>query len=126
MIMQTMDLLSGIQFSNEYPEAQPLYVSKNGRVIRWNLRPGQSIRQHNVPYSSFYVVVLQGTGMFSGKDGKEFRVSQNTLVVFEPGENHSIRALDQDLLFVGFLEGAPSNTTEKIGGILGHELEPHR
>jgi len=39
-------------------------------------------------------------------DGFEQVVSPNTLLVFEPGEQHAVRALD-NLVFVGFLHGAP-------------------
>ncbi len=122
--MQTMDLFEGIEFSSERPEAQALYVSRNGRVIRWNLKPGQSIKQHNVPDSPFYVVVLQGNGMFAGGDQKEFAVGEDTLVVFEPGENHTIRAIDDELVFIGFLAGAPSNESERVGGMMGHAHAP--
>jgi hypothetical protein len=38
------------------------------------------------------VVVLQGKGIFSGGDGIEHTFGPNTLLVFDPGENHSIRA----------------------------------
>ncbi len=118
--MQTMNLLHGIEFTPDHPDAQALYVSRTGRVLRWNLKPGQRIQAHSVPDSPFYVVVLQGTGMFTGGDGKEYPIRANNLVIFEPGEKHSIRALDENLVFVGFLEGVPSNTSEKIGGMLGH------
>ncbi len=124
--MQTMNLLNDIEFSPQHPEAQPLYVSRTGRVIRWNLKPGQAIKQHNVPDSPFYVIVLQGNGMFAGGDQIEHSIGADMLVVFEPGENHSIRALDNNLVFVGFMEGAPSNTSEKVGGVLGHEHRPLR
>ncbi len=117
--MQTINLMTGIEFSPQHPEAQPIYVSRTGRILRWNLRPGQSIKEHAVPDSPFYVIVLQGTGMFSGADGQEYPIGANTLVVFGPGEKHSIRALDRNLVFVGFLEGAPSNTSEKVGGMMG-------
>jgi hypothetical protein len=33
-------------------------------------------------------------------------VGSNTLLVFEPGEQHSVHALD-NLVFLGFLHGAP-------------------
>lgn len=117
--MQTMNLLQELEFTPDHPEAQALYVSRTGRVLRWNLKPGQSIQAHSVPDSPFYVVVLQGTGMFSGADGKEYSISAHNLVIFEPGEKHGIRALAENLVFVGFMEGVPSNTSEKIGGMLG-------
>jgi hypothetical protein len=49
---------------------------------------------------------LEGQGDFSGGDGIERIVGSIALLVFEPGEQHSVRALD-NLVFIGFLHGAP-------------------
>jgi quercetin dioxygenase-like cupin family protein len=70
------------------------------------LKRGQSIREHNAPSSPFYVVVLSGQGVFAGADEVEQTLGPNALLVFEPGEDHIVRALE-DLVFVGFLHGAP-------------------
>jgi quercetin dioxygenase-like cupin family protein len=70
------------------------------------LKPGQSIREHNAPNSPFFVVVLQGKGIFAGGDGIEQTLGPNTLLIFDPGENHFIRGLDE-LVFVGFLHEVP-------------------
>jgi quercetin dioxygenase-like cupin family protein len=117
--MKAMQLFDEIEFREKKPEAQPLYVDRNGRIIRFTLKPGQSIKEHNAPDSPFYVVVLKGKGMSAGADEKEGLFGPNSLLVFDPTENHSIRALDQELVFVGFLHGAPSNITQKVGGIIG-------
>ncbi len=71
------------------------------------------------PDSPFYAVVLKGKGMFAGGDEKEKLFGPYSLLIFDPGENHSIRALDDDLVFAGFLHGAPSNISEKVGGMIG-------
>lgn len=117
--MKSMQVLNRAAFSEKRPEAEPIYVDRYGRIIRFELAPGQSIKQHNAPDSPFYAIVLQGSGMFAGADGKEEKFGPNSLIVFDPGENHSIRALDQDLIFIGVLHGAPSNVSEKIGGMIG-------
>jgi hypothetical protein len=44
--------------------------------------------------------------VFAGGDGIEQTVGPNTLLVFEPAEQHFIRALEE-LAFIGFLHGAP-------------------
>jgi quercetin dioxygenase-like cupin family protein len=99
--------LQGVwKFSEKGPHAEPLYVDQNGRIILFSLKPGQAIREHNAPNSPFYAIILRGQGVFAGQDGKEETVGPNNLLIFEPGENHSIRALDE-LVFVGFLHGAP-------------------
>ncbi len=56
--------------------------------------------------------------MFAGRDGKEQEFGPNSLLVFDTGEKHSVRALDEDLVFVGFLHGAPGTRPGKVGGLL--------
>ncbi len=104
--MKSMNLLENWEFNDKGAHAQPLYVDPNGRAILFTLKPDQSIREHNAPSSPFYVVVLSGRGAFTGGDGAEQTFGPNTLLVFGPGENHAIRALEK-LVFVGFLHGAP-------------------
>jgi quercetin dioxygenase-like cupin family protein len=104
--MKSINLVENWQFDPKGPHADPLYVDKNGRAILFTLKPEQRIRAHNVPSSPFYVVILAGRGLFAGGDGVEREAGGNTLLVFEPGEQHTVRALD-NLVFVGFLHGAP-------------------
>lgn len=104
--MKTINLLENWKFNSKGPHAEPLHVDRNGRAILFTLKPGQTIREHNAPSSPFYVVILSGQGLFSGGDGVEQVVGYNTLLVFDPAEQHVIRALDQ-LVFIGFLHGAP-------------------
>ena len=104
--MKSINLSESWNFDNKGAHADPLHVSRNGRAILFTLKPEQTIRAHNVPSSPFFVVVLTGQGVFTGGDGIEQLASSNTLLVFEPGEQHTVRALE-DLVFVGFLNGAP-------------------
>ncbi len=119
--MKSLQLLENLSFNERNPEAEPLYVDKNGRIIRWSLESGESIKEHRVPDSPFYVVILEGSGIFAGGDEKEVRYGKGTLLVFEPGERHTVRATDQKLVFIGFLHGAPSNVSDKVGGVIGHQ-----
>lgn len=105
--MKKMQLMDNLQFNENNPNAEPLWVDQNGRVLRFTLKPGQQIREHSAPSSPFYVVVLKGEGLFSGGDGQEQKVGPHSLLIFEPGENHAIRAEDEELVFVGFLHGVP-------------------
>lgn len=117
--MRSMQLLDELKFKEDDPVAEPLLVDKNGRVLRFCLQPHQSIVEHNVPQSPFYVVVLKGQGIFTDESGKEEQFGPNSLMVFDPGENHSVRALDEELVFVGFLHGVPGTREERIGGTMG-------
>jgi len=107
--MKTVQLLEGLEFHDKDPYAQPLHVDKNGRVLRFTLRPGQRVQEHNAPQSPVFIVVLKGQGLFSGGDGEESQFGPNSLLIFDPGEDHSIRAMDEELVFVAFLRGAPRN-----------------
>lgn len=117
--MKSAPLLENLVFDASKPHAEALYVDKDGRAIVWTLEPGQSIQSHEVPHSPFYVVVLQGQGSFSGADGQAKSFGPNTLLVFDTGERHHIRAGAERLVFVGFLRGAPGNISDKVGGEIG-------
>ena len=105
--MKVIDLFENWQFDKKGPHAEPLHVDRNGRVILFTLKPGQAVREHNAPSSPFYVIILGGRGIFTGGDGVERVVGSNALLVFDPGEQHTVRALD-NLVFIGFLHGVPA------------------
>jgi quercetin dioxygenase-like cupin family protein len=119
--MKSAQLLQGLEFDSAKPHASAQYVDKQGRAIVWTLEPNQSIHDHQVPQSPFYVVVLQGHGWFAGAENKEEWVGPNTLLIFDPGERHRVRAGEERLVFVGFLHGAPGNISDKVGGEIGRE-----
>ena len=119
--MRATNLLENVQFRDTKPNSEPLFVDAHGRVLRFSLKPGQAIEEHRAPNSPFYVVVLEGHGIFTGKDGAEIQVGPNALLIFEPGETHSVRALDEELVFVGFLHGVAGARPDKTGGTLSHD-----
>lgn len=121
--MKTMQLLEDLEFHDRHPYAQPLFVGSTGRVLRFTLKPGQSIEEHNAPNSPFFVVVLKGEGVFAGGDGGEQRVGPNSLLIFGPRENHSVRALDDELVFVGFLHGVPGARPGRVFGEIARQAE---
>ena len=108
--MQTVQLLENLAFNEkgEHAHAQALYADENGRALRFTLRPGQSVKQNNATHSPIYIVVLKGQGVFSGADGQEHQLGPNALIVFDAGETHAGRALDEELVFVSLLHGAPN------------------
>ncbi len=104
--MKSVNLIEETEYHEQNPYAKPIHVDKNGRVLLFACKPHQSIHEHNAPSSPFYIVILNGQGAFAGSDGKEQTFGPGTLLIFDPGENHSIRALEE-LVFIGFLHGAP-------------------
>lgn len=114
--MRTMQLLESLEFDEKRAHASPLFVDKAGRVLCFALRPGQSLKEHAAPSSPLYLVVVKGEGMFAGGDGKERRLGPSSLAILDRGEAHSIRALDEDLVFLGILHGEPTARTGKVAG----------
>jgi quercetin dioxygenase-like cupin family protein len=105
--MKSRSLLENVEFHAEAPYAQPLFVSDDARILRFALRAGQIVQEHNAPHSPVFVTVLQGQGLFAGPDGVGQPFGPNSLIIFGAGENHSIQALNEDLVFTVFLREAP-------------------
>ncbi len=105
--MKSFDVMTGWKFGDKDPVAEPLYVTQDGRILRFALHAGQTVREHEAPHSPVYLQVLQGSGMFAGADGREHKASAGALLVFDAGETHTIRALNEDLVFLAYLHGAP-------------------
>ncbi len=58
--MKVIALLKDIRFHEKDPNAEPLFVSDEARVLRFTLRPGQVVREHHAPHSPVIVTVLKG------------------------------------------------------------------
>lgn len=101
--MNTLDPLQDVAFHPDRAEAVPLDVGEAGRVLRFALRPGQEVVEHRAPSSPLHIVILRGQGMFAGRDAAEVPCGPGTVIVFEPGEPHRVRALDEELVFVAIL-----------------------
>lgn len=105
--MLSFSLHNDLVFHDKDPYAEPLFVDTSGRILRFTLKPGQSVEEHSAPHSPVYIVVLEGTGLFSGSDEPAQPHGPGDLLVFAPGESHAIQAQDEALVFVAFLHGAP-------------------
>lgn len=119
--MKSTELLEQVIFHDAEPFAQPLLVDQHCRIIRWTLRPGQQISEHKVPELPFYAIVLQGHGLFAGSDRQEQAVGPGSLLILEPSEPHSVRATDEELIFVSFMPAVESMRPDRIGGEIGRE-----
>lgn len=106
--MKTFKLHEDVIFGEDNPNAEPLHVDRHGRILRFALRPGQHVREHNAPNSPVNLVVLQGHGYFAGGDGAEQWLGPGEMALFDPGENHVIRAADEPLVFLAVLHEAPN------------------
>lgn len=117
--MKTIQSLVALEASTHEVLAEPLYVDKDSRALLFTVKPWQSVKEHNTPDSPTYAVILKGRGVFAGADGAELQLGPHALLIFEAGEDHNIRALDEELVFVEFLHGAPSNISDRVGGDIG-------
>lgn len=105
--MKSIMLHDDVVFHDNNPYAEPLFVNQTGRILRFALKPGQSVQEHTAPNSPVYLVILKGSGLFSGGDNQEQRFGPGTLLVFDTDEMHAIRAEAEELVFAAFLHGVP-------------------
>lgn len=106
--MKTFELLENVIFNDSRPNAEPLHVDEHGRILRFALQPGQAVTEHKAPHSPVNIVILQGQGLFAGSSGVKERFGPETMLLFNPGETHSIEALDEPLVFLVILHEAPN------------------
>lgn len=107
--MRTFQLLDNLEFHDDNAYAQPLLSNNEGRVLRFTLKPGQSVKEHQAPSSPVYIVVLKGRGLFAGPDGQEHLLGPNSLITFDAGEPHSLRADKEEVVCAVFLRGVPAS-----------------
>ncbi len=106
--MRTIELLAGVEFKEKQPHAQSLHSNLEARALRFAFLPGQRIKTHDAPHSPIHIIILQGKGVFSGRDGVERECGPGMMVVFDTGEIHTVRALDEDLVYVSIYNGVPT------------------
>ena len=105
--MKLIHLYENWVFHDDNAYAEPLLVDEEKRVLRFALQPGQIVKEHVAPSSPVHIVVLQGKGIFTDAQGQEHEHGEGTLLIFDAGEKHSIRALEERLVFVAILHGVP-------------------
>lgn len=103
--MELFRLMKNIEFADgDHGHAQVLYADANSRALRFSLRKGQKIDNFH-PHSPVQVFVLQGTGVFEGKNGYQ-TATHNTLILFSEDEEFSVKAANEDLIFVAVMHGS--------------------
>ena len=74
-----------------------------------------------MPDSPFNIVMLDGRDMFARRGRKKEEHGPASLLLFETGEGHSVRALDEYLVLVNFLQAAEIMRPDQTGGEIGRE-----
>lgn len=103
--MKTFNLFENLEFSNddENAHAEPLIVSDSGRVLRFTIRPGQTIPKADAPSSPMFFLVMKGQGIFTDASGRQQQFGPNTLVAYEPGESFELKAGNEETVIVAFM-----------------------
>ena len=105
--MKIINSKEDIGFNEEHTIAEPLFINKNNRLLRFSLLPGQTIKEHKSPSSPVFITMLKGRGLFWGDDGEKEEVDSDSIIIFTQNETHGISALDKELVFIAMLHGAP-------------------
>jgi quercetin dioxygenase-like cupin family protein len=117
--MQIFEAVEDLRLGDAAGLAQPLWADEHSRILRFVLQPGDSIKEHHSRNSPFYALVLKGRGVFTENNGTDHEVGPHDFVQFDVGEDHAIRALGEELVFVGFQVGVGEASPMGKGGILG-------
>ena len=68
------------------------------------LKKGASIGMHPHVDNDDAYIIIAGTGVFTGSDGKEIEVGPKSVTIAGPGESHALRNdNDQDLVFIDLI-----------------------
>ncbi len=68
-----------IGFNEEHAIAEPFFINKNNRLLRFSRLPGQTIMEHKSPSSLVFTTILKGRGLFWVMTDKKKRLIQNQL-----------------------------------------------
>jgi len=90
--MKAFNLFENLEYDENRPHAEPLFVSDAGRVLRFTFKPGQRIPMADAPSSPMFYLVLKGEAVFTDSSGNEWSYGPNTLVAYEPGETFEVTA----------------------------------
>lgn len=106
--MKTIKYKENVKFNKDHGVADPLFIDKNSRLLRFSLLPGQSIKEHRAPSSPVFIKIIEGRGLFWGKDGNKQEYDSNSIIIFSQNEIHGVSALDEKLVFIALLHGIAS------------------
>ena len=104
--MKSLSLLENVEFHAQSPYAEPLFVSDE--PVSYASRCGQA-RSCRSTMRRIHPCLLRccKAGDCSRAPMVSAAFGPNSLVIFDAGENHSIRALNEDLVVLVFLREAP-------------------
>lgn len=90
-------------FGDKGPYTQQLQSDQIGKIVRYTIKAGQELDETHAPFMPRYFMVVKGNGLFISENGAQEKVGPDSVVVFEPKEENTIQATDEDLVVIGFL-----------------------
>jgi len=123
--VRTFDLFEGIKFNERNAHAESLHSNEEGRALRFAFLPGQRIELYESPHSPVHLIILQGRGMFTGADGVERECSKDMMVAFDAGETHTVRALDEKLVYIAIYKEVPTSYESEHRKMLEAQPQHH-
>ena len=107
--MRTLDpetaARDAIASSPSRPATATLLDMPDARLVVFRIQPGQSVAPHHSA-STVSLTILDGEGIVLGKEG-ERPCRAGDVVVYEPGETHGMRAVDQTLKLFAMIAPRP-------------------
>jgi quercetin dioxygenase-like cupin family protein len=97
--------LNGIETPGGTVSPVVLHSDDEARAVLIGMEPGQELGDHQVREHAFVLVVSGSVDIAAGGDSLE--AEQGTLLQFEPGEEHAVRARDGGARLLLLLAGWP-------------------
>lgn len=91
------------------PATVLMHDSPDARVVLFRIDAGQEVPVHTSP-STVLLTILSGTGVVMGSEG-ERAVHAGDIVAYARGEQHGMRANDEQLLIAATIAPRPSAVT---------------
>ena len=98
---------SAVAANNTRPAMAVIHDSPEARLVVFRIAPAQQVAPHHSK-SRVMIQVLEGSGILSGADS-EMDCAAGELVTYEPGEQHGMRAVDQELLLLATITPRPGS-----------------
>jgi quercetin dioxygenase-like cupin family protein len=89
------------------PAMSLMHDGADARLVVFRIATGQSVPVHTSA-STVVLHILSGSGLVSGVDG-ELQVSAGTVIAYEPGEPHGMRAPTEELTLLAVIAPRPAS-----------------
>lgn len=107
--MKVYDILAAadgaVSARADRPATTMLHDAPDVRLVAFRIAPGQAVPPHTNP-STVVLTVVRGSGFISGREG-ERAVRAGDLAAYEPDEEHSMRAADEELVLLAAIAPRP-------------------